>query len=196
MLSLLLLNTIGNNNGKQGECMNFHSEFPHGGKGKQYPPLLEYLKKSQPMNTELKWLDYGAGKGGTAAWLQGFFPDVEITCYDPYWQPYEKLPTDRYDCVYSCDVLEHITRDQCMDQQGPLAQMSKLTLGPVYLIIDLTPAKKTLKDGRNAHVNLQSPASWIADCEEFFTVNTHRTWSVADPRFGKRTRLCIEGTCK
>ena len=65
-------------------------------------------------------LDYGSGKGmqyqpmpirveGIGEWpsIQAFWDVDQIYCYDPCYQPFNKLPDRKFDAVISTDVLEH-----------------------------------------------------------------------------------------
>ena len=178
--------------------VDFHKQFPGTGIGKQYPWLLLQLKQLWPSgyyNTR-SCLDWGAGLGGTAEWLQLELPGLDVDCYDPYVRTYSSTHYQNryYDVVYSCDVLEHIPRADCVAKGGALAWINSCTRGPALLIVDLTPAKKTLPDGTNAHVNLQTPQQWIKDIEQWMRVESWEIDVQPDKHFGERRRLCVRAT--
>ena len=142
---------------------DWHNSFPGSGRGKQYPYLLDKIihnRKSaraitrRDLRENREWntvLDYGAGKGGTAQWLQGLIKGIDIDCYDPGREQSANTPLKkRYDLVYSCDVLEHIELE---DIHTVIEHTQSLSRNNIH-IIDMTPAKKRLPDGRNAHVLL------------------------------------------
>ena len=181
---------------------DWHRTFPESGKGKQYPWLLDKIMQNQTQysNPKLRksekakrwqtFLDYGCGKGGTAEWLRSLIKHtIEIDLYDPGHEPYRDTPLrERYDVVYSCDVLEHIERE---DIKRVLAHTQSLADANLH-IIDMTPAKKQLPDGRNAHITLLDKHEWIAvfeaqehEIEEVFP------YSQPDPLFNTRDRVCI-----
>jgi len=166
---------------------NFHKNFPNSGVGKHYDFHLRELKYvQQQYDTPIRVLDYGAGKGGTTEWLkqQGF----DVTAYDPYYPANsntERLKQE-YDAIISGDVLEHIhTQDIPWDY-------FKNARHNIH-VIDLTPAKKTLPDGRNAHINLQTQEEWI----KTFHINLggellqQYTYAEPDKTYEWRTRLCL-----
>jgi len=163
----------------------WHKLFPGSGQGKHYPWLLEqFCTYAYP-----RALDYGAGKGGTIHWLESL-TSSDITGYDPGYPAYQdKSVLDaQYDVVYACDCFEHIERediDAVIDECQSLA--------PVNLyIIDLTPAKKRLPDGRNAHILLLDRHQWVELIEQHeHTVESIMQYSEPDPNYGKRHRLCI-----
>ena len=183
---------------------DWHKTFPGSGQGKQYPYLLDKIlanhreysraRRQSQSNKPRLWqriLDYGCGKGGTAEWLESLItkPPISIDRYDPGHPSYKDTPLrEKYDLVYSCDVLEHIERE---DIHTVIEHTQKLSKNNIH-IIDLTQAKKHLPDGRNAHVLLLDKYEWI----ELFEQHKHnieevRPYSVPDPNFTTRERLCI-----
>lgn len=166
---------------------DFHKEFPGSGVGKHYDFHLAQLRYAQQQyRRPIRVLDYGAGKGGTTEWLklQGF----DVTAYDPYYpanSDTERLKLD-YDAIISGDVLEHI---HTVDIPWDYFKTARHNIH----VIDLTPAKKTLPSGENAHVNLQTQEAWR---ETFYThlggeVIEQHTYTEPDKTFGKRERLCL-----
>ena len=167
--------------------VNFHELFPNSGKGKKYDfHSCELRWVQRQYDRPIKILDWGAGKGGTTEWLtdQGF----DVTAYDPYWP--ENSDTRRlnhgYDAIITGDVLEHIlTKDIPWDYFK--------TIKHNIHIIDLTPAKKHLPDGRNAHINLQTEEEWHKTFHKHLGGRRRQycTYSTPDKKFKHRERLCL-----
>ena len=96
-------------------------------------------------------LDYGAGKGTLARALEG----RAIRQYDPA-VPGIDAPPEPADLVACTDVLEHI-EPECLD--SVLDHLRGLTRRVLFAVVATRPAKKTLPDGRNAHL-IQEPVEW------------------------------------
>ena len=103
-------------------------------------------------------LDYGCGKG--MQYLGRRFHEqwggVLPHCYDPGVRGLHKKPDGTFDGVICCDVLEHIPESLISDV---LEEISLYAEKFVFANIALSPARKTLPNGQNAHVTLQ-PESW------------------------------------
>ena len=179
---------------------DWHKQFPNSGQGKQYPYLLDKILQNHRLHKRVvrsgrkrnRWntlLDYGCGKGGTAQWLHTLVKDVEIDLYDPGNPQYANTKLqEQYDLVYSCDVFEHIELE---DIHTVIQQCQSLASANIH-IIDMTPAKKRLPDGRNAHVTLLNTHQWIETFERHsHTIEEVMPYSVEDKRFGTRDRVCI-----
>lgn len=95
-------------------------------------------------------LDYGCGQRTLERTLG--FP---IRNYDPCI-PGLDAPPEPADVVVCTDVLEHVEPD-CLDEV--LDDLKRVTRRIGFFVIANRPAKKTLPDGRNAHL-IQEPASW------------------------------------
>jgi len=175
---------------------NWHKTFPGSGQGKQYPYLLEKIKENHRMYRlphKERWthiLDYGCGKGGTMRWLRGLSENLHIDGYDPGHEDYSNTETlkRKYDAIYTADVMEHIEEE---DLEDVIKQQQSMANYNIH-IIDLTPAKKRLPDGRNAHVTLLDLETWRWHLEAPGTHETvdMRTWTVPDPNYNTRSRLC------
>jgi 2-polyprenyl-3-methyl-5-hydroxy-6-metoxy-1,4-benzoquinol methylase len=166
---------------------NFHKQFPNSGQGKHYDFHSTELRWVQRQyDRPIKILDYGAGKGGTAKWLveQGF----DVLAYDPYWEPNNDIRALQqvYNAIITGDVLEHIeTKDIPWDYFKNIKHNIH--------IIDLTPAKKTLADGRNAHINLQTADEWLQTFSKHLggKLLQQMTYAEPDKTYEWRTRLCL-----
>lgn len=100
-------------------------------------------------------LDYGAGKGHLGINLLTSGWPGDYTPYDPGVAEFSETPQP-HDFLCCIDVLEHIEPD-CLD--AVLADLKRVTKRAGFISVHLKPAKKTLPDGRNAHL-IQKPAMW------------------------------------
>ena len=125
-------------------------ENPHYGvSGSRYAPIVRLLcDKERTYDV----LDYGAGKCTLQSAL-GF----EIQNYDPCIPGLDEKPRPA-DIVACIDVLEHIEPD-CIDDV--LDDLFRLTKKRAFFVIANRPAKKTLPDGRNAHLIQEGPEWWL-----------------------------------
>jgi 2-polyprenyl-3-methyl-5-hydroxy-6-metoxy-1,4-benzoquinol methylase len=99
-------------------------------------------------------LDYGCGKGALRQSL-GFTLDVRE--YDPAIEGKNERP-DPADLVACTDVLEHIEPD-CLD--AVLDDLRRVTRKAGVFIVSTVPSKKTLADGRNAHLIVEPYTWWL-----------------------------------
>lgn len=101
-------------------------------------------------------LDYGAGKQQLASALSQHLPAMPpIQAYDPA-VPAISSPPQPADLVACIDVLEHIEPD-CLD--AVLDDLRRVTRRMLFASIASGPARRTLSDGRNAHL-IQQPMEW------------------------------------
>lgn len=148
--------------------MHHHPDrFWGGSLGNYVPRIAELVRAVQPTTM----LDYGSGKGyqylverSHEAW-GGLLP----YCYDPGLPLLNREPQPQhFDAVICTDVMEHIVED---DVDAVLAHLFSLvrvraqTSGPrvtafAFFGISTRPAKKTLPDGRNCHLTVQSGKWW------------------------------------
>lgn len=130
-----------------------HQSRPDYGAGissrRWYATIAELAKKVGAQSI----LDYGCGKGSLGKALA----HLVVKNYDPAIPGLDKPPTAA-DLLVSTDVLEHIEPD-CLDDV--LDDMKRCGLKAVFLTIATRKAAKTLADGRNAHLIVQSPEWWL-----------------------------------
>lgn len=124
-----------------------------GGKIKKLGEFHNLIKLWKPKTL----LDYGCGKGIILNYLQNVYPDIQIHGYDPAVSQYSNVQLSKYDCVFSNDVLEHVEQEYI---NQVLHHIDSLSTNHVWLRIDLLPARKTLPDGRNAHILLKPEGWW------------------------------------
>jgi hypothetical protein len=132
-------------------------------------------------------LDYGCGKGLLAKQL-----DFPIWEYDPAI-PGKDHPPRPADLVVCIDVLEHIEPDYL---SGVLLDIMRCTKKVVYFSISTVESKKTLPDGRNTHLIIQSKEWWREKLSKYFDIKdegvfVHNTeiLFVASKKLGKANEL-------
>lgn len=101
-------------------------------------------------------LDFGCGKGNVVAALKEQFPHLTVYGYDPGREGFDSLP-DKVDMIISTDVLEHVEPELL---EETLRDLSNRTNKVMYHLIACHPAKKSLPDGRNAHLIIEKPSWW------------------------------------
>lgn len=127
-------------------------------------------------------LDYGCGKST----LSNNLP-FAIQQYDPSIKKYSSRPVAA-DIVVCTDVLEHIEPEHL---DSVLDDLKSLTRKVAFFTVATRPAKKTLADGRNAHL-LQHGVDWWLP--KFWSRFIIRTLQVEDGEFvlmveAKRLRI-------
>lgn len=139
---------------------DFHQQRPdYGCSGHKYADPIMQLARN--LNTR-DILDYGCGK----CTLQKSIP-FPIQNYDPFIIEHAGRPLPA-DLVVCTDVMEHVEEDFL---QNVIQDIHALTKRAAFFQIATTPAKKTLPDGRNAHITLHDSNWWLAALLPFFTVN-------------------------
>lgn len=129
-------------------------------------------------------LDYGAGKQRLASALARLLPGpIEIRAYDPAI-PEIAGPPAPAEMVACIDVLEHV-EPSCLD--AVLDDLARLALKIGFFTITSAPARKTLPDGRNAHLIQEGALWWRSRLEARFTVVRlndlrHSLWVLVRPR--------------
>ncbi len=116
-------------------------------------------------------LDYGCGKGTLKPAMAALAPDISILEFDPAIPEKENLPVDPVDFVVALDVMEHIEPDYLDDV---LSTIAALRPKAVMLMIANQPAKKTLPDGRNAHLIVEPGSWWLQRLDKYFLTITTR----------------------
>lgn len=106
-------------------------------------------------------LDYGCGKGLLA---ENIGEHIVVREYDPAIEAKSAEP-DSADLVVCVDVMEHI-EPLCVDDV--VKHLSSKALKGVFLTICIVPAKKTLADGRNAHISIHSAGWWLDKFSPYF----------------------------
>lgn len=104
-------------------------------------------------------LDYGCGEGSLVKALTVDKPiDLRLSEYDPAMPGKDARP-EFADLVTCTDVLEHVEPEKLGKVLDHLKQLARKA---VFVVIATRPSNKTMADGRNAHLIIQS-AEWWAD---------------------------------
>jgi len=139
-----------------------------GGSLKRQMPLIRSLIRATDAKSIL---DYGSGKGGAyrtrdftvrgeqVTTVQDYWGVEAITCFDPGYAPYSKLPEGQFDGVICVDVLEHLPEQ---DLPWVLEEQFRYAKKFVFGNIASYPADKILPNGENAHCTIQ-PLEWWRD---------------------------------
>lgn len=139
------------------QLKNLHSRKDRprgfGGKVKSLGAFYSYFDKWKPASA----IDYGCGKAAILNHLIEKYPECNWVGYDTAVEKYKIIPQQTFDCVFSNDVLEHIEPDYLDDVLNHIWQIGKKY---IWLCIDTLPARKFLKDGRNAHLILENKEWW------------------------------------
>lgn len=139
-----------------------HVEHAHYGEtGAQWAAYVERLVEDEGHQSIC---DYGAGKGVLAQALARI--GVAIAEYDPAVPGKEDTP-EPADLVVCTDVLEHVSPAHI---DAVLAHLASLTKRKLLFDICIIPAKKTLADGRNAHLIVQRPDWWRYKLAQHFDI--------------------------
>lgn len=114
-------------------------------------------------------LDYGAGPGSLKKALDRAFPEIPGMTfheYEPALEGKDQEPQPA-DLVFCGDVLEHV-EEECTD--AVIQHLADLTKHLLIAVVALQPAKKTLPDGRNAHICLKPSLWWLSKLRRHFVI--------------------------
>ena len=128
-----------------------------------FAPMISKLINT---NSVKEMLDYGAGKGRLAEHLQ-LDGKIDITMYDPAIPDFAAAPEPR-ELVCCVDVLEHIELENLDEVLNDLERLTK-RIG--FFTVGTEPAKKTLADGRNAHLIQETAEWWLPKFLSRFNLN-------------------------
>lgn len=104
-------------------------------------------------------IDFGCSHGALIQKIKQDFPKIQtVDGYDPGVIEFQNKPNRKYDMLVSTDVIEHI-EPEFLDET--LRYIDSLYTKTAWIIIACYPAKKSLPDGRNAHLIIEPPSWWI-----------------------------------
>ena len=127
------------------------------------PAAVQKLEKDYNFKT---LLDYGTGTGNLVRKLrETVSKNMKVDGYDPAVEEWSLRPETKYDRITCLDVLEHVEPSSI---DAVLNDINQLSQKFCFLNIDLQPAKKSLSDGRNAHVLLAPPDWWTSKIAAHF----------------------------
>jgi len=152
-----------------------HRENPgYGTIGHHYAELVGgMIDKMQPKTV----LDWACGKGCLARVLDR--PIWEFDAAIP-GKDESARPADLVVCI---DTLEHV-EEECLP--SVLDDLRRVTRKVCYLSIALTPAEKTLPDGRNTHILLRDAEWWKAKLAQFFQLGDSRVDTTTGGKEGQQ----------
>lgn len=138
--------------------------------GRSLPPQAPRIRRLVARTGAQSILDYGSGKGqqyeprpvaikGEGTWdsVIDYWGVDEVTCFDPAYPPFSKLPERIFDGVISTDVLEHCPEE---DIDWIVGEMFSYATRFVFATIACFPARKRLPSGENAHCTIRPPEWW------------------------------------
>lgn len=128
-----------------------HAKGNYGTASLEYGAAISALVEKTGAKT---LLDYGCGSMQNLKTVLDC--DVMYLGYDPAVPEFSaKFPSDLVVCI---DVLEHIEPELL---ENVLDDLQSLTKGWAFMTVHTGPARKTLSDGRNAHLIQQPPEWWL-----------------------------------
>lgn len=147
---------------QQKELHDRHEDY--GSASVTYAPLVSSIINKLGV-TEL--LDYGCGKCRLFQNLKVNHA-MKLQAYDPAFEEYAgtPLPMQMVACI---DVLEHIEPEHL---ETVLDDLQRCTNSVGFFSVSCHEAKKTLSDGRNAHLIVEPPEWWLPKFIERFEVQT------------------------
>ena len=131
--------------------------------GRVYLIASQLLKLNWP--NIITFLDYGCGKGSLQETMRSEYTQLDQLAYRGYnLGDDDPLPAD---LVTSTDMMEHV-EPECVS--AVLNHIQSLTKRVAFFAIDTQPARKTLPDGRNAHICLKPYEYWEGQIKKRFIV--------------------------
>jgi 2-polyprenyl-3-methyl-5-hydroxy-6-metoxy-1,4-benzoquinol methylase len=122
----------------------------YGTSGKHWRNAVRELSEHGRLNI----LDYGCGK---QTLKEALGPAYRVTGYDPCIEGLD-TPPEPHDVVVCGDVMEHVEPELVMNVLKEVRRLCKVR---GLFVIGMQPAKKTLADGRNAHLSLHTQEEWV-----------------------------------
>ncbi len=151
----------------------------------KYPEVALFVEQYRPNSL----IDWGCAQGKLLQQIKQDYAFVEkLEGYDPGNPVYNTVPGGVFECLVSCDVIEHFEPDQ-------LTQLLKLMQTKfsrsAYIIAACYPAKKILPDGRNAHLIQENCAWWLDRIQRDFDQCQVTWWQAVDypNKLGPRPEL-------
>lgn len=121
--------------------------------------VLEIADLVRETNTQTL-LDYGCGSGNqySVGECHLYWGGILPSLYDPASSNHNKRPDCKFDGVICTDVAEHIPENEIDDFLNDVFGYANKF---VFITICTRPAKKSLPDGRNAHLTVKPKEWWI-----------------------------------
>lgn len=153
------------------EQERLHARGNYGTASLKYGTLVSGLIDQLEIDT---LLDYGCGSMRNLLKVLACERDCGYVGYDPA-VPNFSAPPQPADMVCCIDVLEHIEPELLDNVLNHLRSLSRRWS---FMTVHTGPARKTLSDGRNAHLIQQPPLWWLErfyarwDVEQFNAIPT------------------------
>ncbi len=127
--------------------------------------IAELVRMVRPANL----LDYGSGKGYQylAKRVHEEWGGLLPFCYDVGVRQLADRPKGPFSGIICTDVMEHIEEGDVDAILTDIFQLVAPGEAFVYLAVACRPSKKTLPDGRDAHLTIKPPAWWNKKLERF-----------------------------
>lgn len=139
----------------------------YGGKGGKWAgPFAQLVLSINGSHRNVSALDFGCGQGSMRLALEKIAPEIFVTEYDPAIPGKDGKPSPA-DWVICTDVFEHFEPELL---EANLAFLESLA-PRLYVVISLVETAKTLSDGRQAHILLQSREWWVRELEKRWRVS-------------------------
>ena len=137
----------------QNQLAELHKNEKKFSAGAKKLKLVEpFLEKYKPNSL----IDFGCGKGGLINAIKDKYK-INVSGYDPGVDEFSSWPARASDVVISTDALEHV---ELALLEKTLMGINELFTVSAFLLIACYPAKKSLPNGRNAHLIVESPEWW------------------------------------
>ncbi len=148
---------------------SLHEAGTFGMQGENYAPLVAEIVNRLEVS---HLLDYGCGSRlSLANGLKGKVRHAfKYQAYDPCVPEFASAPVPAQ-MVACIDVLEHVEPDRIDDV---LDHLYELTESVGIFTVSCRAAKKTLPDGRNAHLIQQPPEWWLPRIMARFELQTYQ----------------------
>ena len=139
--------------------------------GRSLAPHVDTIKGGIERFRVKTLLDYGCGKaqayeralltlpnGKILKGLKEIWGLKKVSFYDPGYEPFSTLPTGVFYGVICTDVMEHCPEE---DLEWIMSELFNFSRKFLFCTIACYPARKTLPNGENAHITLESPGWWL-----------------------------------
>ncbi len=113
-------------------------------------------------------LDYGSGKGIQYSKQNlDLYWSVDVECYEPYYEPFNKLPNKQFDGVICVEVLEHVPEERLELLFNNIFSRAKKF---VFFTICMITGGTFFTTGENVHITIK-PKEWWLDQIAKYNVN-------------------------